>query len=116
MRAIWADAAVGLVGSKKIMGRKCIGGFLLGRRDGGGGEWREGKEFFSRRKMERGASYRGSQKVSESRKLANFGNWNLSPPETKSLVEFGLFRLEEWGMVLQSKIVPPARRVWYRKR
>ncbi len=49
----------------------------------------------------------GEPKKSRKAKISQL--WNPSPPEPKSLVEFGFIQLEEWGMVLQSKIVPPAR-------
>ncbi len=40
----------------------------------------------------------------------------ISSPELQSLDKFELFRLEQWGMVLQSKIVPIAREVWFGRR
>ncbi len=38
---------------------------------------------------------------------------NLPSSKLQNLVKFEFFRLEQWGMVLQSKVVAPAKEAWF---
>ncbi len=56
----------------------------------------------------------GGQKVSRKAKIRQL--WNLSPPEQNNGWNIDSFHMEAWGKVLQSKIVPPVERVWFKRR
>ena len=60
------------------------------------------KNFLEEKYYKEGEDTRGDKKI---RKVKKSQLSNLSPSKHQNLGEFEFFRLEQWGMMLQSKLV-----------